>query len=471
VIGVNHYLTSDRFLDHRTWRYPPDRVGGNGAGAFADVEAIRVLAPPPEGLEGALRETWNRYGIPLAVTEVHNGCTREEQLRWIADAWNVCLALQAEGVDLRAMTAWALFGSQGWNTLLTAEGIYESGAWDVRSGKPRLTGVGRLLAALGADASAPLAPAIEGPGWWQRDQRLLHAPVRRAAAIAEHRAPQARTSRPPLAIVGATGTLGRAFARACAHRDLPFRLLSRAELDLARPAGIAAALGELAPWAVINAAGWVRVDDAESDPDGCMAANAAGAIALAEACEDRRLPCVSFSSDLVFGGAAADWFVEADQPAPLNVYGRSKSAMETGVMDLGGRHMVVRTAAFFSPHDIHNFAIRAVDRLRRALPVPAADCVVSPTYVDDLCHSVLDLLIDGETGIWHLANGGAVSWADFAGRIAEACGLDSTLVERVSPGELGWSAARPQRCALASERGSPMPSLDSAIDRFAQAFA
>lgn len=119
VIGVNHYLTSDRFLDHRIRRYPRHVIGGNGREAYADIEAVRVLSPAPNGLADALRDAWERYGLPLAVTEVHNGCTREEQLRWIAEGWNTCRTLRDEGLDLRAMTAWALFGNQGWNTLLT----------------------------------------------------------------------------------------------------------------------------------------------------------------------------------------------------------------------------------------------------------------------------------------------------------------------------------------------------------------
>ena len=30
VIGINHYLTSDRFLDQDAQRYPPEFAGGNG---------------------------------------------------------------------------------------------------------------------------------------------------------------------------------------------------------------------------------------------------------------------------------------------------------------------------------------------------------------------------------------------------------------------------------------------------------
>ena len=111
VVGVNHYLTSDRFLDHRVERYPERLRGGNYHQAFADVEAIRVLQPPPEGLAGALEAAWERYGTPVAVTECHNGCTREEQMRWLAEAWSTAQSLRARGVDVEAVTAWALLGA------------------------------------------------------------------------------------------------------------------------------------------------------------------------------------------------------------------------------------------------------------------------------------------------------------------------------------------------------------------------
>src|SRR3546814_16015844 len=89
----------------------------------------------------------------------------------------------------------------------------------------------------------------------------------------------------PLLICGATGTLGRAMARACALRNIPFILTSRAELDLTAPETVAAALDRIAPWAVVNAAGWVRVAEAETARDACLPANARGAVALAREIE------------------------------------------------------------------------------------------------------------------------------------------------------------------------------------------
>ena len=34
-----------------------------------------------------LMEAWERYRLPVAITEVHAGCTREEQMRWLMEAW------------------------------------------------------------------------------------------------------------------------------------------------------------------------------------------------------------------------------------------------------------------------------------------------------------------------------------------------------------------------------------------------
>jgi dTDP-4-dehydrorhamnose reductase len=82
-----------------------------------------------------------------------------------------------------------------------------------------------------------------------------------------------------------------------------------------------------------------------------------------------------------------------------------------------------------------------------------------PTYVPDLAHVVLDTLIDGGTGVWHMTNPGAISWRMLADRVARQGGLDPGLVSETQ-GE------RPQNTALTSERGLLLPPLDSAIDRF-----
>ncbi|HEX8337492.1 MAG TPA: hypothetical protein VF621_12230, partial [Pyrinomonadaceae bacterium] len=138
VVGVNYYVTSERFLDERVGRYPPHTRGGNGRDAYADVEAVRVRAEGLAGAGAALSDAWGRYRLPVAVTEAHMGCTREEQLRWLAEVWSEACAVGAEGAGVVAVTAWSLFGSFDWDSLVTRDaGRYEPGAFDVRSPSPR----------------------------------------------------------------------------------------------------------------------------------------------------------------------------------------------------------------------------------------------------------------------------------------------------------------------------------------------
>ena len=472
LVGVNHYLTSERFLDERTSRYPDRAPGGNGRHTYVDVEAVRVCAEGTAGPRALLSEAWERYKLPLAVTEVHLGCTRDEHLRWLREVWDAARALRADGVDVRAVTAWSLLGAFDWNSLLTRdENFYEPGVFDVRAPRPRPTALARMARDL-ARGREHDHPALDSPGWWRRLDRLLYPAVRRTRArteVARERefdVGMKRAAR-PLVITGATGTLGRAFARLCEVRGLSYHLLTRAEMDIADGGSVETALARLRPWAVVNAAGYVRVDDAERDAGRCMRENAEGAATLAEACASRGAALVTFSSDLVFDGAKSAPYVESDRIAPLNVYGRSKAEGERRVIEAHAGALVVRTSAFFGPWDEHNFATVCLRALAAGRAFVAADdSVVSPTYVPDLVNACLDLLIDGESGVWHLANAGAVTWAEFATLVARRAGFDPSFIESRPTKELRLAAPRPLYSALASERAALLPPLDSAVARY-----
>ncbi|HEX8189257.1 MAG TPA: SDR family oxidoreductase, partial [Pyrinomonadaceae bacterium] len=443
--------------------YPPALHGGNGRHAYADVEAVRVLARGTDGPRALLREAWTRYRLPLAVTEVHLGCTREEQLRWFLEVWDAAQGLRREGADLRAVTAWALFGSFDWDSLVTrASGYYEPGAFDVRPPRPRPTATAHLIRDLARGAEHE-HPALAAPGWWRRLDRLTYAPQRQHA-----RGAQTGGEAPPLLITGATGTLGAAFARVAESRALPHRLLSRREMDIADPESVERALEGAGAWALVNAAGYVRVDDAEREAESCFRENTEGARVLAEACARRGVKLVTFSSDLVFDGRGRrEPYVESDAVSPLGVYGRSKAEAERLVLELLPTALVVRTSAFFGPWDEYNFLHAALAALSRGEEFVAADDAhVTPTYVPELAHACLDLLVDGEGGVWHLANSGAVTWADLARRAARLAGLDERLVKGRPTGELNLAAPRPAYSALGTERGALLGTLDEALARF-----
>lgn len=452
LLGINHYLTSERFLDDRIGLYPADNVGGNGRDFYVDAEAVRVRRLEAEtGIDARLREAWDRYRIPMAVTEVHHGCTRDEQLRWFVEVWSKARDLREEGIDLRAVTLWSLFGNVDWRSLLTrADGIYDVGVFDARGPQPRPTVIAKAAKAF-AHGQPFDHPALDAPGWWRRPQRLYPW---------NGRCRQVEGGGRKLLITGATGTLGNAFARICEHRGLSFCLTSRADVDICDDESIDRAIAHYRPWAIINTAGFVRVADAEREAEACLAANATGAEKLARACTSEGIPLVAFSSDLVFDGSLGRSYSESDPVCPNNVYGLSKARAEAAVLQLAPAALVIRTSAFFGPWDRYNFARHVLDALARGEQVRACrNTEISPTYVPDLCHATLDLLIDGETGIWHLANQGKLSWYEFARRIAEGAGYDPALVK-------GMAEAPETMTALTSERGPMLRPLDQAIDDF-----
>ncbi|MDQ3227516.1 MAG: family 1 glycosylhydrolase, partial [Chloroflexota bacterium] len=137
IVGGNYYVTSERFLDHRRHRYPAETHGGNGRDAYADIEAVRVLAGNLAGPAGLLREAWQRYGQPVAITEAHLGSAAGDQVRWLSQLWQEASDLQGGGVDVRAVTIWSLLGAWDWHCLVTRDdGRYEPGAFDIRNGGP-----------------------------------------------------------------------------------------------------------------------------------------------------------------------------------------------------------------------------------------------------------------------------------------------------------------------------------------------
>lgn len=456
IIGFDYYLTSDRFLDHRVERYPDVEAGSNGRDTFVDLEAVRVdklrsVATPSD----RIRETWERYRTPIAITEVHHGCTREEQVRWLHEMWTTAERERARGVDVRAVTLWALFGLVDWRSLLTKrEGIYDVGAFDTRSETPRPTLFAKAAAKLGRGERLE-HPLLDLPGWWRRPGRT-HA-RRRFETL-----PKSAANARPILITGATGTLGQAFAQICAHRGLPYVLTGRASLDVCDEASIAAAIDRHKPWAIINTAGFVRTWEAAEKVDECFKANVTGPELLAKACKLLGIPLVTFSSDLVFDGKLGRSYVEPDIPAPACEYGRSKAEAEARLMAIDSDALIVRTSAFFGPWDRHNFLFNTIEQLRRGEDVFAsARTIVSPTYVPDLVHATLDLLLDEEKGLWHLTNQGALSWNELARAVADHARLD--LGKIIAP-ELD----EPSDTSLSSSRGLLLRPLDHAIADFVE---
>jgi dTDP-4-dehydrorhamnose reductase len=226
VIGVNHYLPSERLIDHRIELHGDRALADRALGRIGDiryvnVDATRHLGDGVIGLPALIEQAWERYGIPVAVTECHHGATRDDQARWFVQVWREVEQLRARGVEVPAVTAWALLGSHDWNRMVTRfVGHYEPGVFDLRGGAPRPTLMASVLSALAK--GAPLdGPALAVTGWWHADRRGVQG-------FALPPGPRAVDAPRPLLIVG-EGVLVDLAAQACERRGLHYTRAARVE--------------------------------------------------------------------------------------------------------------------------------------------------------------------------------------------------------------------------------------------------
>lgn len=264
---------------------------------------------------------------------------------------------------------------------------------------------------------------------------------------------------PRLLVFGGGGQVGRALARC----DRPGRLRivahPRSMTDVTDGAAVAAAIAALRPDIVANAAAFTAVDQAEREPERCLAVNRDGAGTVAEACARAGVPLIHLSTDYVFDGSKAAPYREYDAPSPINVYGASKAAGEVLVRAAARRHVILRTAWVFGPHG-RNFAHTVLRLAGSGRPLRmVADQFGSPTPASALAEAITAMaarIIAGDAawGIFHLGGEPATSWHGLAQAIVSA-GLPPGLappVLAIGSADYPTPARRPRQSVLACGR-------------------
>ena len=265
-------------------------------------------------------------------------------------------------------------------------------------------------------------------------------------------------------------------ADGCCLTEVGERVISitRAEIDLAHPERLYAAIMELRPSGVIHCAAMTDVDGCEKDPAGAWAVNVDAVAAAARACSAAGARLTALSTDYVFDGEKGD-YAEEDAPHPRGAYARTKRAGEEAALLLARDRAVCRVAVVYSGYTSakKTYAATAADCLAAGKPVKAfIDQVVSPTLADNAAQMAIGVHRSGEQGIFHCAGASQVSRLEFARALARKLRASEELVVPVRLAELKLPAPRPLRCGLRVDKvrkllgnSIPLP-LEVALDRF-----
>ncbi len=230
--------------------------------------------------------------------------------------------------------------------------------------------------------------------------------------------------------------------------------VDHAMVDIEKPAEVIAFLAHARPSLVVNTAAYHNVERCQTHAERAFAVNTVAIDGLAAACEAAGIAFAHISTDYVFDGIARTPYDEAAAAAPLNVYGISKYAGELAIAARTERAFVFRTSGLYGLRGSSSKGYTFVERIRAqamaGTPIRVVDDVVScPSYTVDVARGIRGALESGRFGTYHVTNGGACSWYEFALEILAASGIDAD-VERTTSDAFPSFARRPSYSVLAN---------------------
>ena len=274
-----------------------------------------------------------------------------------------------------------------------------------------------------------------------------------------------------LLVVGSTGLVGSKIASLAhgyefetynTHNSRPSPFPNSTKLDITDRDATMTLLAKIRPYAIINVAALTNVDYCETHKEEAERVNVGGATSLADAARQNNSRFVHVSTDSVFDGTYGH-YTEDDMPNPINHYSKTKLDPETVVAQLLS-YAIARPSVVYGWHarvgrtpsgstKAMNFAMFVLDRLGKSEPVRVVrDQYSSPTFADNLAHSLLRLARLTENGIFHTAGRSCLSRYEFALLLAKIFGYPPDLVQPVSTGEFDQAAQRPKNCCLRVEK-------------------
>jgi dTDP-4-dehydrorhamnose reductase len=126
---------------------------------------------------------------------------------------------------------------------------------------------------------------------------------------------------------------------------------------------------------------------------------------------------------------------------------------EVAFASSGVRYAIVRASSIYgSGPGRTNFAKFVVEKLRENVPIKAlVDQYTTPTQATLLGRAIVEIVERELSGVFHVA-GERMSRYDFAVKLAEALGLDASLISKARMEEMTWYAKRPRDPSLNSEK-------------------
>lgn len=259
-----------------------------------------------------------------------------------------------------------------------------------------------------------------------------------------------------------------------ADQDWEVFACDRGEVDIASEESLRKKIEEVDPQIVVNAAAYNAVDKCETDEIEFELAKKINGTApgiLAKICKEKNIPLVHYSTDYVFDGEKGE-YSEADKPALISNYGRSKFLGEEEIQKNTDKFWLIRTSKLFgkpgkSAMSKKSFfdTMIALAKDNKILKVVDEEksCF---TYTPDLALETKKIIEEPVPfGIYHVVNEGACTWYEAAVELFKIAKMEVEVVP-VASSEFPRPAKRPKSSVLLNTKLKPLRDYKEALKEY-----
>jgi dTDP-4-dehydrorhamnose reductase len=209
-------------------------------------------------------------------------------------------------------------------------------------------------------------------------------------------------------------------------------------------------IATIKPFAIVHTAAMSKPDECELDKTTCLKINVDATNNLSKAALKNNVSQFIFTStDFIFGNNGP--YAENDLGTPLNFYGNSKLqaefSLQKNFLNTDTKLCIVRPVFMYGKAfegSKGNFPQWVKDNLKENKKIKVVtDQLRTPTYVEDICAAIHEMILQNKSDTYHLAGSEIISPYSFACSIANLFQFDEKLIEPVHASTFKELAERP----------------------------
>jgi dTDP-4-dehydrorhamnose reductase len=225
-------------------------------------------------------------------------------------------------------------------------------------------------------------------------------------------------------------------------------------MDFTDPFTVQDVFEKYKPDAIIHAGAMSKPDECELQQWQAYITNVEGTVTLLLNAEEQKSFFVFVSTDFIFDGERG-MYIEEDEAAPVNFYGKTKVEAEDAVKEYEYDWAIARTVLVYGkpPAGRSNILSIVKDKLEKGEEYSVVDDQLrTPTYVEDLAAGIVAIIEKKATGIYHLSGSDVLTPYEVACKAADYLGLNRSLIKKVTAASFTQPAKRPPKTGFVIDK-------------------